>query len=54
MGYTPPDSSLKVTVFGKNVTDELCHDFALDNALTNATWGGAQDTYGVRISYSLN
>ena len=54
VGYTPPDSSLKVTVFGKNVTDELSHDFALENALTSATWGGAPDTYGVRISYSLN
>ncbi len=54
VGYTPPDSSLKVTVFGKNVTDELYHDFALDNALTSATWGGAPDTYGVRIRYSLN
>ena len=54
VGYTPPDSSLKVTVFGKNVTDELYHDFALDNALTSATWGGAPDTYGVRISYSLD
>ena len=54
VGYTPPDSSLKVTVFGKNVTDELYHDFALDNALTSATWGGAPDTYGVRFSYSFD
>ena len=54
VGYTPPNSALKVTVFGKNVTDELYHDFALDNALTSATWGGSPDTYGVRISYSLN
>ena len=54
VGYTPPDSSLKVTVFGKNVTDELYHDFALDNALTSATWGGAPDTYGVRLSYSFD
>ena len=53
VSYTRADSGLKVTLFGKNLTDEEYHDFALDNALTRLTWGGTPLTYGVRASYAF-
>ena len=54
VSYTFAESGLKLTVFGKNITDEDYHDFALDNVLTSLTWGGVPDTYGLRLTYSLN
>ena len=53
VSYTFAQSGLKLTVFGKNITDEDYHDFALDNALTSLTWGGVPDTYGLRLTYSF-
>ena len=53
VSYTFAGSGLKLTVFGKNITDEDYHDFALDNALTSLTWGGVPDTYGLRLTYSF-
>ena len=53
VSYTFAQSNLKLTLFGKNITDEEYHDFALDNALTSLTWGGVPDTYGLRLSYSF-
>ena len=53
VSYTFARSGLKLTVFGKNITDEDYHDFALDNALTSLTWGGVPDTYGLRLTYSF-
>ena len=53
VSYTFAQSNLKLTLFGKNITDEDYHDFALDNALTSLTWGGVPDTYGLRLSYSF-
>ena len=54
VSYTFAESGLKLTLFGKNVTDEKYHDFALDNALTSLTWGGTPDTYGLRLAYSFD
>ena len=54
VSYTFAQSGLKLTVFGKNITDEDYHDFALDNVLTSLTWGGVPDTYGLRLTYSFN
>ncbi len=54
VSYTFAQSGLKLTVFGKNITDEDYHDFALDNALTSLTWGGVPDTYGLRLTYSFD
>ena len=53
VSYTRESDGLKVTVFGRNITDEEYHDFALDNALTTGTWGGAPSTYGVKAAYSF-
>ena len=53
VSYTRESDGLKVTVFGRNITDEEYHDFALDNALTRLTWGGAPSTYGVKAAYSF-
>ena len=54
VSYTFAQSGLKLTVFGKNITDEDYHDFALDNVLTSLTWGGVPDTYGLRLTYSFD
>ena len=54
ISYTFAQSGLKLTVFGKNITDEDYHDFALDNVLTSLTWGGVPDTYGLRLTYSFD
>ena len=40
-----------VSLFGRNLADEEYFDFALDNALTTQTWGGAPRTFGVRVTY---
>lgn len=53
VSYTRESDGLKVTVFGRNITDEEYHDFALDNGLTTGTWGGAPSTYGVKAAYSF-
>tara|TARA_B110000503_G_scaffold59662_1_gene95071 strand:+ start:1479 stop:3767 length:2289 start_codon:yes stop_codon:yes gene_type:complete len=54
VSYTFAESGLKLTLFGKNVTNEKYHDFALDNVLTSLTWGGTPDTYGLRLAYSFD
>ena len=46
VSYTRESDGLKLTVFVKNITDEEYHDFALDNALTRLTWGGAPELMG--------
>lgn len=51
--FTSADDRLRVVVFGKNLADEEYFDFALFNALTTQTWGGAPRTWGVRVSYEL-
>ncbi|ERL46539.1 putative FxsA cytoplasmic membrane protein [Candidatus Micropelagos thuwalensis] len=53
VSYTRDSDGLKLTLFGKNITDEEYHDFALDNALTRLTWGGTPSTYGVKAAYSF-
>ena len=53
VSYTRESDGLKLTLFGKNITDEEYHDFALDNALTRLTWGGVPSTYGVKAAYSF-
>ena len=53
ISYTFSQSNLKLTLFGKNLTDEEYHDFALDNVLTSVKWGGVPDTYGLRLTYSF-
>ena len=53
VSYTRESDGLKLTLFGKNITDEEYHDFALDNALTRLTWGGTPSTYGVKAAYSF-
>lgn len=53
ISYTNEERGLRLTLFGKNLTDEEYHDFALDNALTSLTWGGAPTTYGLRMTYSF-
>ena len=45
VSYTRDSDGLKLTLFGKNITDEEYHDFALDNALTRLTWGGTIDIW---------
>lgn len=53
VSYSRAESGMTFTLFGRNLTDEEYHDFALDNALTRLTWGGAPSTYGLRASYSF-
>ena len=53
VSYTRDSDGLKLTLFGKNITDEEYHDFALDNVLTRLTWGGTPSTYGVKAAYSF-
>ena len=48
VSYTRESDGLKVTVFGRNITDEEYHDFALDNGLTRLTWGGHHRRMGLR------
>ena len=50
--YTSPNQSVRVSVYGKNLTDEEYFDYAADvGTLDSARWGGAPRTYGVRVSY---
>jgi iron complex outermembrane receptor protein len=50
--YTSPSEKFKVSVYGKNLTDEEYFDYAADvGALDSARWGGAPRTYGVRVAY---
>lgn len=53
VSFTRASDGLKLTLFGKNITDEEYHDFALDNSLTRLTWGGTPSTYGVKAAYSF-
>jgi len=50
--YTSPSEKVRVSVYGKNLSDEEYFDYAADvGALDSARWGGAPRTYGVRVSY---
>jgi iron complex outermembrane receptor protein len=51
--YSSADDRWRVMLFGKNLADEEYFDFALFNALTTQTWGGAPRTWGVRFSYTF-
>jgi iron complex outermembrane receptor protein len=51
--YTSPSEKVRVSVYGKNLSDEEYFDYAADvGALDSARWGGAPRTYGVRVSYA--
>ena len=51
--YTSPSEKIRVSVYGKNLSDEEYFDYAADvGALDSARWGGAPRTYGVRVAYT--
>ena len=51
--YTSSDEKIRVSVYGKNLSDEEYFDYAADvGALDSARWGGMPRTYGVRVSYT--
>ena len=50
--YTSPSQKIRVSVYGKNLTDEEYFDYAADvGTLDSARWGGAPRTYGLRVAY---
>ena len=51
--YTSPSEKIRVSVYGKNLSDEEYFDYAADvGTLDSARWGGAPRTYGVRVAYT--
>ena len=50
--YTSPSQKIRVSIYGKNLTDEEYFDYAADvGTLDSARWGGAPRTYGLRVAY---
>ncbi len=52
--YRAPDDKYRVILFGQNLGDEEYVDFGLIPGIHSVTWGGAPQTYGLRIIYELN
>jgi iron complex outermembrane receptor protein len=43
---------MRVSLYGKNLTDEEYFDYAADvGGLDSAQWGGTPATWGVRVTY---
>ena len=50
--FNTANEKIRVSVYGKNLTDEEYFDYAADvSTLDSARWGGAPRTYGVRVAY---
>lgn len=52
--YTPENERWSLSLFGRNLTKTNYFDFALDNAITTVTWGGAPRTWGVKVNVKLD
>ncbi|MGB2361117.1 MAG: TonB-dependent receptor, partial [Luminiphilus sp.] len=51
--YTSSNEKIRVSVYGKNLSDEEYFDYAADvGTLDSARWGGAPRTFGVRVAYT--
>ena len=50
--FNTANEKIRVSVYGKNLTDEEYFDYAADvSTLDSARWGGTPRTYGVRVAY---
>ena len=50
--FNTANEKIRVSVYGKNLTDEEYFDYAADvGTLDSARWGGTPRTYGVRVAY---
>jgi iron complex outermembrane receptor protein len=52
IAYVNPAGNMRVSLYGKNLTDEEYFDYAADvGGLDSAQWGGTPATWGVRVTY---
>jgi iron complex outermembrane recepter protein len=50
--FNTANEKIRLSVYGKNLTDEEYFDYAADvGTLDSARWGGTPRTYGVRVAY---